>query len=350
MLQYVLRRLAYGALVLVLVVLTISSIIYLAPVDPARLTFGQRSDAASIEAKQKQLGLDQSLAVQLLYYLRDLSPVARYPNDQLEVLPSYSVIQEGPKKSWILKWPYLRESYQSGRPVIELIREAVPLTLALAIGAILLAALIGIPLGILAALNQNSWVDYLAVTSSVVGISVPSYVSAMLLALVFGYAFYDWTGLEVQGSLIELDDWGETVIRWENLILPTIALGIRPVAIVTQLTRSAMLDVLSQDFVRTAKAKGLKTSQVVFKHALRNALNPVITALSGWFAALLAGAFFVENVFNYHGLGYLTVQALLQFDIPVVTGAVLCTAGFFVLVNILLDVSYAYLDPRVKLK
>jgi len=182
----------------------------------------------------------------------------------------------------------------------------------------------------------------------VAGISLPSYVSAMILALVFGYYFSDYTGLEVRGSIYDLDDFGDEAYFWKNLILPAIALGIRPIAIVTQLTRSAMLEVLSQDYIRTAKAKGLSYYKVIFKHALRNALNPVLTALSGWFAALLAGAFFVENVFDFNGLGQVTVNALLSYDIPVVLGAVLFTSVLFVVINILVDLLYAVLDPRVK--
>ena len=147
----------------------------------------------------------------------------------------------------------------------------------------------------------------------------------MLFALVFGYALGEWTGLEIQGSLFVLSDFGEWQVRWRNLVLPALALGLRPVALITQLTRSAMLDVLSQDFVRTATAKGLSQKIVVVKHALRNALNPIVSAISGWFAALLTGAFFVENVFNFKGLGDATVNALLNFDIPVVLGCVLFT-------------------------
>jgi peptide/nickel transport system permease protein len=146
-----------------------------------------------------------------------------------------------------------------------------------------------------------------------------------------------------------MDDFGDDRFFWKNLILPAIALGIRPVAIITQLTRSAMLDVLAQDYIRTARAKGLGTRAVLFKHALRNALNPVATAISGWFAALLAGAFFVENVFQFNGLGQVTVNALLNYDIPVVLGAVLFTATVFVLVNLLMDLLYVVIDPRIRI-
>ena len=133
------------------------------------------------------------------------------------------------------------------------------------------------------------------------------------------------------------------------LILPTIALGIRPVAIILQLTRNSMLDVLSADYVRTAKSKGLTNRVVILKHALRNALNPVVTSITGWFAALLAGAFFVEYIFDFKGLGHETVHALTMFDFPVVMGSVLIIAASFVFVNLIVDVLYSYLDPRIKI-
>jgi len=136
----------------------------------------------------------------------------------------------------------------------------------------------------------------------------------------------------------------------QNLILPAITLGIRPLAIITQLTRSAMLDVLDQDYIRTAYAKGLNKQKVVWKHALRNALNPVITAITGWFAELLAGAFFVEYIFGWQGIGKVTVDALEKLDYPVVMGAVLMAAMFFILINILADILYGVIDPRVRIE
>ena len=349
MINYILRRLIYGVFVLILVVLIISSIIYLAPVDPERLTFGQRYDAETLDLKRQELGLDQPLYVQLAYYLRDISPIAVVKDtpENLQKYKYYKLIPLG-QSALVLKAPYFRESFQSGRDVWQLLLDKLPQTAILAFSAIVIALIIGITLGVIAAINHNNWFDNSAVVASVMGISVPSYVSAMLLALLFGYYLKDFTGLEVRGSLYDLNDLGEKTIFWKNLILPTIALGIRPIAIITQLTRSAMLDVLSQDYIRTAKAKGLSHHRVIFKHALRNALNPVLTAVSGWFAALLAGAFFVENVFDYDGLGQLTVNALLSYDIPLVLGAVLLTASLFVVINIFVDILYAVLDPRIK--
>ncbi len=344
-----LRKLFYGLFVLVLVTLTVSSIIYLAPVDPTRLTFGQRSDNATVKAKKAELGLDQPLRVQLAMYLNDISPISIYGNySACQEKYNYLKIIGLGEKCLVLKTPYLRESYQSGRSVTKILGDAIPKTALLALVSIIFASILGIFLGVLASLKQNSWVDNLTSILSIVGYSLPSYVAAILFALLFGYFLGDFTGLNIQGSVFELDDFGNEIIVWKNLILPALALGLRPVAIITLLTRSTMLDVLTQDFIRTAKAKGVSNNIIIFKHALRNALNPVITAISGWFASLLTGAFFIESVFSYKGLGEVTVNALINFDIPVVLGSVLFTALIFILVNILSDVLYAWFDPRVK--
>jgi peptide/nickel transport system permease protein len=151
------------------------------------------------------------------------------------------------------------------------------------------------------------------------------------------------------GSLYELDDFGDSYhIVWKNLILPSFVLGIRPLAVIIQLIRTNLLEVLSQDYIRTAYSKGLSRYQVIFKHGLKNSLNPVITAVSGWFASLLAGAIFVEYVFGWNGLGKEIVKALNQLDIPVVMGAVIVIAFLFIIINIVVDLIYVYLDPRIK--
>lgn len=350
MITFILKRLLYGSAVMVLVVLIITSIIYLAPVDPTRLTFGQRSDNATVKAKKKELGLDLPLYVQLALYINDISPFSFHANS-LENQEKYGYFKLIPfgSNAFVIKSPYLRESFQSGRKVTDILRGAIPQTAILALAAMIIATILGIILGVVASLKPRSWFDTSSIVASVMGYSLPSYIVAMILALVFGYWFADWTGLNIQGSLFELDDFGDEQTVWKNLILPAVALGIRPVALIMQLTRSTMLDILSMDYIRTAKAKGLDNKTVIFKHALRNALNPVTTAISGWFAGLLAGAFFVESVFSFNGLGQTTVNALLNFDIPVVLGCVLFTAFVFVMMNIIVDILYAVLDPRIRL-
>jgi peptide/nickel transport system permease protein len=350
MIRYIAKRLMLGLLVVITIVVMITSIIFLAPVDPAQLTFGQRAETGAVAAKRESLGLDKSLPVQMWYYLRDISPINFMKTGDIDQKRYHyiDVITIG-SRSLILKQPYLRESYQTGRSVSAILKEAIPKTILLALASILLASLIGIFLGALSAIYKNSITDHIAVICSVIGYSLPSYVTAIILTLIFGYYLGEWTGLNLQGSIIELDDFGDKKVVLKNLILPAIALGIRPVAIITLLTRSSMLDVLQMDYIRTAKAKGLHKYALMIKHALRNALNPVVTAISGWFAALLAGAFFVENVFNFKGLGEVTVTALINFDIPIVLGSVIFTAVTFVLINVMVDILYVYLDPRASI-
>jgi peptide/nickel transport system permease protein len=181
--------------------------------------------------------------------------------------------------------------------------------------------------------------------------SIPSFFSAILFAWLFGFVLKEYTGLEMTGSLYVVDDFGEHIyIQWKNLVLPAIVLGIRPLAVVIQLMRNSLLEVLNLDYIRTAKAKGLTNYQVIKNHALKNSLNPVITAISGWFASMLAGAVFVEYIFNWNGLGKEIVNALNTLDLPVIMGSVLVIASLFIIINILVDIIYSWLDPRIRLK
>ena len=224
-------------------------------------------------------------------------------------------------------------------------------TAILALASIIIAAIIGILFGIIAALKKDAWIDRMLLFVSVLGMSAPSFYVAIIFSWLFGYILSDYTGLNMTGSLFVYDDLGEgKMIHLQNLILPALTLGIRPVSAIMQLTRSSMLDVLSQDYIRTAVAKGLKFRVVVIKHALKNALNPVITSVSGMFASLLAGALFVEWIYGWKGIGWILVVALQKFDLPIVMGGVLLTATIFVIVNILVDITYGLLDPRVRIK
>jgi peptide/nickel transport system permease protein len=227
--------------------------------------------------------------------------------------------------------------------------EALPGTVVLALAAMTIATILGILLGTLAALKKDTWLDTSSIAASVAGISMPSFFAGLIIAYVFGFLLSKYTGLNMTGSLWEYDPFTGRHLVLRNLILPAIALGIRPLAIITQLTRSALLDVLSQDYIRTAYAKGLSQRQVVFRHALPNALNPVVTAISGWLAELLAGSFFIEYIFGWKGVGKLTVDALEKFDFPMVMGSVLLTAFIFIIVNLITDMLYGWLDPRVRL-
>lgn len=329
-------------------VVTLVFILFNVLPDPARQLMGQRSDAIGREAIVAELGLDKTPLLRYFLYVNDLSPISLHK--QKQTLQNYNVLFQAQLGEHILlvKKPYLRKSFQSKKPVNQIIAEAFTGTLFLAVSALFIAVVSGIPLGILAALNYNTISDRLILFFATIGISVPSFFSAIIIAWLFGYLLHDITGLNMTGSLYAYDFESGIYIDWRNIILPSIALGIRPLAIITQLTRSSMLDVLNQDYIRTAYAKGLNRYQVVKNHALRNALNPVITSISGWFASMLAGAFFIEYIFNWHGIGKVTVDALDKADYPVVTGMVLLIAVIFIVVNLFVDWLYKRLDPRVQ--
>lgn len=348
MLIYILRRLLYGLAVLLGVVVLVF-MLFQGFGDPARLVMGQTGDAKTQENIRRELYLDQPKWKQALFYLNDISPVSIHTKQEIaeKNLTGFFI---GGNAKLALKLPYLRRSYQTRKPVGGTLMEALPGTILLAFTAMLIAVAVGIPLGVLAAMKQNTWLDTSAVFASVVGISAPSFFMGIIVAYLFGFVWSGWTGLHITGSWFDIDSTGQKRLSLQNLVLPAFTLGIRPLAIITQLTRSAMLDVLDQDYIRTAYAKGLTKTTVVWKHALRNALNPVITAVTGWFAELLAGAFFIEWIFGWKGIGKVTVDALEKLDFPVVMGSVLVSAAFFIIINILADVLYGVIDPRVRMK
>lgn len=398
------------------------------PGDPARMLLGQRVDEESLAAVNRELGLDLPKSQQYLLYLNDISPVSIHETQDEEshlyLDPekyTYASLFSIGSTKVVVKYPYLRRSYQSRKPVADVIAEALPGTVILAVCAIAFALFFGILLGIVSALYKGSFSDNFLLFSAVLGMSAPSFFSAIILSWLGGYLwaaqvslpalpfvflllglaftffgkkqksamrflnnalkgfviglvltlvnvgieflfgfsivpfasghFYlPGTGLNMTGSLYDVDVFHGEYLALQNLILPVITLGIRPLAIVIQLTRNSLLEQLSMDYVRTARAKGLSETRVVLGHALRNALNPVVTAISGWFASMLAGAVFIEFIFNWKGLGLQVFQSLQNDDYPVVMGSVLVIAAAFVLINIFVDIIYGWLDPRIRLK
>ncbi len=315
--------------------------------DPTRLIVGQTGDKKTMDNIRKDLYLDQPKWKQFFLYLNDVSPIAFHSREDIKKKDLKGFFMGG-ETTLALKIPYLRKSYQTKKNTTTVLMEALPATIVLALTAIIFACIVGIFLGVLAAINKNTWIDTTAIVGSIAGISAPSFFIAIIVAYIFGYILQPYTGLHITGSLYEIDEVsGERFLALKNLILPAFTLGIRPMAIIAQLTRSSMLDVLQQDFIRTAYAKGLSKNTVIYKHALRNALNPVVTAITGWFAELLAGSFFVEYIFGWKGLGKITVNALEKLDYPVVMGSVLLSAIIFIFINILADIGYTYIDPRI---
>ncbi|MBC6489508.1 ABC transporter permease [Flavihumibacter stibioxidans] len=349
MLNFFFKKLAYGLAVLLGVVVVVF-VLFQGFGDPARLVMGQRADQATQENIRRDLNLDKPKWKQFLLYLNDISPVSIHSPEEISNKQLKGIfVSMGSHNKLGFKWPYLRRSYQTRREVGTVIMEALPGTLMLATAAMLLATVLGISLGVMAALHKGSWIDTGSIFGSILGISAPSFFMAIAIAYLFGFLWSDYTGLHMTGSWFDLDTrTGRPYLTLSNLLLPAITLGIRPLAIIAQLTRASLLDVLQQDYIRTATAKGLSRRVVIWKHALRNALNPVITAITGWFAELLAGAFFVEYIFGWKGIGKLTVDALEKLDFPVVMGSVLVSACFFVLVNLLADLLYGVVDPRAR--
>lgn len=300
--------------------------------DPARAIAGQNERTEAIEAFRAAHGLDLSLPQRYGRFLAALSPIGKRPDGSVG-----------------LKWPSLGTSYYGERPVVEALVEALPATMLLAFAAMGLALLLGVSMGMALAWRGDGPLARWVIGLATLGMSAPSFFVAILVAWGLGVVLHDWTGLPATGGWRVLDPFAGPQVAWKHLLLPALTLGIRPLSVIIQLTRNAATDVLSESYVRTARAKGMTGWRLMQKHVLRNAMNPVLTAASGWFASMLAGAVFVEYVFGWNGMGLLMFRALEQGDLPVVMGGVLLVATTFVLVNILVDVLYGWLDPRVNL-
>lgn len=301
------------------------------PGDSAQMMLGKREDPEALAAVRAKYGLDKPVVVQYINYLGRILPFDT-------------------SEGFSLSAPDLGESFQrQGQSVSGLIAATFPNTALLAATSIGFAVLLGMFLGAIAAYNEGSWIDHGLTTLSSLGMSLPSFFTAVLLAWVFAYLLGPWTGLSLTGSLYEVDDYsGERYLQLKNLILPALTLGIRPIGVIVQLTRKSILEVGAMDFVRTARAKGIPERRVLLRHILPVASNPIITTVSGWFASLLAGAVFVEIIFGWNGMGKLLVEALNTRDLPVTMGCVLVIAAIFVIITTLVDIAYAILDPRVR--
>ena len=357
MFRYSLKKIKYSFFVLWGVVTIVFLLFNVLPGDPARMMLDKREDAEQLQAINKKYGFDKSIAEQYFLYLNDVSPISIH-NNQINTFTyleskkyRYTKILEFETRTLVLKFPFLRNSFVSGQDVGSIILKTFPNTFILALTSILIALALGLILGLISAVYKDSFLDKAILSISAIGMSVPSFFSAILIAWIFGFVLQKYTGLNMSGSLYEVDDYGRgAYLELKNLIFPALTLGVRPLSVITQLCRNSVLEIMKLDYVRTATSKGLKKTTILFRHVLRNALNPVITVISGWFASLLAGAVFVEYIFGWNGIGKEIVDALSKLDLPVVMGSVLFIAFLFVLVNILVDLMYRLLDPRVNIE
>ncbi|MBC8172457.1 MAG: ABC transporter permease [Chitinophagales bacterium] len=358
MLHYIFKRIVAGFFVLLGVVILVFFLFQLVRFNPAYSSAGEQANEQTIRNITKELGLDLPLTTQLVVYINNLSPVSLHNHtDPSSVIflhdkkYQYTKLFSIGDQSIVIKFPYFGRSFQTNRGVADLLGERIPNTIILAFTAMIFATIVGVILGVIASVKPNSLTDKICTAGSVMGISLPSFFAAIVLQLIFAYLLADITGFNLTGDLRVADEYsGDEYISIKNLILPAIALGIRPVAVITQVTRSSMLDVNNMDYIRTAYAKGLSSQVVLFKHALRNAWIPVITSITGWLGSLLAGAFFIEVIFQYNGIGLETINAIKTKDIPVAMGAMIFTAVIFVAISIITDILYSIADPRVKLK
>lgn len=301
--RFILRRLLLAIPTLFGVLVVAFLVLYVAPGDPVQSMIGERADSATISRLRAELKLDEPLYVRFGHYVGN-------------------VVQGD-----------LGRSYITNRPISRDIIERFPKTMQLAGAAMLFAAFLGITLGILSARNPGGWSDRLALGIAYLGISFPVYWVGLLLILLFAVTL-QWLPPSGYGS-------------WQFLILPALALGMRSIAFLARVTRSSMMEALGADYVRTGRAKGLSEKAVTLRHALRNAMIPIITVLGLDFGAYLTGSILTETIFSWPGIGRYVVNAIARRDLPAIQGAVLFLSAIFVLVNLLADIAYAKTDPRV---
>ena len=304
MLNYVIKRLFSTVPVLIGISLLLFFMLRMLPGDPAQVLAGQMATPEEIETIRTQLGLDRPVYIQ---YASFLSRLVRFD---------------------------LGRSARTRNPVTEEIWARLPNTMLLAVVAITLACLFGIPAGIISAVRPYTWVDYLVTSSALFGISMPVFWLGLMLVIIFSIIL-KWLPAGGTGS-------------WQHVVLPSITLAAFVVAFIARMTRSTMMEVLSQDYTTTARSKGLREQVVVIKHAFRNALIPIITVVGLQFGLLLGGAVLTETVFAWPGLGRLIVDSILARDYPVIQGAILIFGLLYILVNLVVDVIYAYVDPRIR--
>lgn len=304
--SFLARRLLLAIPTLVGVLVIVFALLYVAPGDPVLMMVGERADSATIARLRRELHLNDPLPMQFVHYAAG--------------------VLHGD----------LGRSYITDRPIVQDIKERFPKTLELAAAAMTLAALVGITLGVLSAARPNGWIDRGSLALAYLGISFPVYWVGLILILFFA-VILRWLPPSGYGGL-------------RYLALPALALGMRSIAFLARMTRSAMLEVMSGDFIRTARAKGLGEWPVLMRHALRNALIPVITVFGLDFGSYLTGSILTETVFGWPGLGRYVVDAIGRRDLPAIQGSVLFLSVVFVLVNLITDIVYAAADPRVRLE
>ena len=352
MLNFLFRKISYSLLVVLGIITVVFILFNIIPADPAKMMLGDRDDVVQLEKIRKKYNLDKPIIKRYFLYINDISPISFHDLEDSNIQNFQSLrILKLKNQVILIKKPYLGESFFfKEKEVLDIILTVFPNTIFLAFCSILFAIFFSIPIGVFCAIRKDSLFDKLFMFFGSLGMSLPSFFSAILIMWIFAYKLNWLTNLNVVGSLYEVDDLGRgEYIQLKNLILPVVTLGIRPIAVIMSLTRNSLLDSLSSSYVRTARSKGLSERRVIIIHALRNSLSSVLTATSGWFASMLSGAVFVEYIFGWNGIGKLLVESINNMDFPLVMGLILFIGVCFVFINILVDLIYSWLDPRVKI-
>jgi len=336
MLYYIIRRFIAALLMLAVISVVTFFMFYAGPTDPARLTCGKNCTPTSIEANRKSLGFDKPVPTQYAAFVKGLFTERVFPDD-----PVFQ--KQNPDKVTRCPAPCLGYSPLETKLVTSIVNERLPVTVSITLGAFVLWIVLGVGFGILAALRRGSVVDRGLVATALVLYSFPAFFIALLM---YNYLSIQW-GLLPPPGYVSLTD--SPVQWWQGMLLPWVSLASLFAASYIRLTRAYMLETMGEDYLRTARAKGLSERTVIFKHTLRAALTPIVTVAGLDLGGLLAGAAITETVFNLQGLGREVVQSVSVFDLPVIVALVLVAAFFIVMANLVVDVLYGVIDPRVRL-
>jgi peptide/nickel transport system permease protein len=355
--QFITRSAYAASIVLAVAILTqlLNAWVLSSRADPARQILGQRADEEALRKVRKELGLQLSPTLRMLRALNDLMPLSLHNKDEESAFYYYPTRYSGiilkEFNAWVLalKWPYVGYSYQTGEAVHNLLLRTIPATTVLAFIALIMGVLGGTFMGFIAALGRGKVSDLFLTALATLGVAAPSFLVALLAQYFLAFRWAHRTGLPLQGSLLSPSEDGSTLV-WtpENIILPALVLGVRPFASVLSLVRTAALEALSSEYVKTARAKGLRPSLIYGRHILPNVLMPVVSLTGNWLAGLMGGAVFVEFVFGWNGVGKLMVDALEARDFNVVSGVLLYMALVFLVIHYLTEWVYRRLNPELR--
>lgn len=305
--KYIIKNLLNSALIVFGVITVTYILTFQIPGDPVKLILGQRADEETVLNVKQELGLNDPV---ILQYANYLSKTIRLD---------------------------LGKSYVTNRDVFNTILEKFPATAILGACAMLFASVLGLLFGIISAVKPYSFYDYSSISTALIGISIPQFVLALFMIFIFGTIL----------NLFPVAGYLDNGILF--LFLPAVSLSLRPMAITARITRTSMTEILNKDYIRTARAKGVGELNIIFKHALKNALNPIVTSISASLASTLGGVFFIEYIFNWPGIGSLAMDSIMKLDFPMIQGTILFSAVLFVIINLAVDILYAVIDPKVKL-